>query len=168
MHKKPEYNPNAAKPFLHPGRQAEICYDGKEIGYFGEVHPTVAANYAIKDRVYVAVIDMPLIVEMASFDRKYTGIAKFPAVTRDLSMVCPKQILAGDIEKIIESKGGAYLESYRLFDIYEGNQIKLGYKSLAYSITFRAPDRTLNDEAVNAPIDGIIKALEEKGIELRK
>ncbi len=168
MHKKPEYNPNAAKPFLHPGRQAEICYDGKAIGYFGEVHPTVAANYAIKDRVYVAVIDMPLIVEMASFDRKYTGIAKFPAVTRDLSMVCPKQILAGDIEKIIESKGGAYLESYRLFDIYEGNQIKLGYKSLAYSITFRAPDRTLNDEAVNAPIDRIIKALEEKGIELRK
>lgn len=168
MDKKPEYNPNAEKPFLHPGRQAEICYDHKVIGYFGEVHPTVAANYSIKERVYVAVIDMPLIVEMASFDRKYTGIAKFPAVTRDLSMVCPKQILAGDIEKIIESKGGSYLESYRLFDIYEGNQIKLGYKSMAYSITFRAADRTLDDEAVNELLNRIIQALEAKGIELRK
>ena len=163
MHKKPEYDPNAEKPFLHPGRQANVCYDGQVIGYFGEVHPTVAANYSMKERVYVAVIDMPFVVKMADFDRKYTGIAKFPAVTRDLSMVCPKQILAGDIEKIIESNGGSYLESYRLFDIYEGNQIKLGYKSLAYSITFRASDRTLDDEAVR-----IIKALEETGVELRK
>ncbi len=168
MHQKPEYRPDAAKPFLHPGRQAEICYAGQVIGYLGEVHPTVAANYSIRERVYVAVIDMPLIVGMADFSRKYTGIARFPAVTRDLSMVCPKQILAGDIEKIIESKGGNYLESYRLFDIYEGNQIKLGYKSLAYSITFRAADRTLDEEAVNGPVNRMIKALEEKGIELRK
>ncbi len=168
MHKKPEYDPNAEKPFLHPGRQANVCYDGQVIGYFGEVHPTVAANYSMKERVYVAVIDMPFVVKMADFDRKYTGIAKFPAVTRDLSMVCPKQILAGDIEKIIESNGGSYLESYRLFDIYEGNQIKLGYKSLAYSITFRASDRTLDDEAVSEPVQKIIKALEETGVELRK
>lgn len=168
MHKKPEYDPNADKPFLHPGRQASIRYNGRVIGYFGEVHPTAAANYSLKERVYVAVIDMPYIVEMSSFDRKYTGIARFPAVTRDLSMVCPKQLLAGDIEKIIESKGGSHLESYRLFDIYEGNQIKVGYKSLAYSITFRAADRTLDDEAVNAPLNRIIKALEEKGVELRK
>jgi len=168
MHKKPEYDPDAEKPFLHPGRQAMIRYDGRVIGYFGEVHPTVAANYSMKERVYVAVVDLPYIVEMSSFDRKYTGIARYPAVTRDLSMVCPKQILAGDIEKIIESKGGSYLESYRLFDIYEGNQIKVGYKSLAYSITFRAADRTLDDESVNGPLNRIIKALEEKGIELRK
>lgn len=168
MHKKPEYDPNADKPFLHPGRQASIRYNGRVIGYFGEVHPTAAANYSLKERVYVAVIDMPYIVEMSSFDRKYTGVARFPAVTRDLSMVCPKQLLAGDIEKIIESKGGSHLESYRLFDIYEGNQIKVGYKSLAYSITFRAADRTLDDEAVNAPLNRIIKALEEKGVELRK
>ena len=168
MHKKPEYDPKAGKPFLHPGRQADVVYDGTVIGYFGEVHPVVSANYSIKERVYIAVIDMPHIVEMSSFDRKYTGIAKFPAVTRDLSMVCPKQILAGDIEKIIESMGGNYLESYRLFDIYEGNQIKLGFKSIAYTITFRAPDRTLDDESVNAPLNRIIRALEEKGIELRK
>lgn len=168
MHKKPEYDPNAGMPFLHPGRQAQIMYDGAVIGYLGEVHPQAAANYSIKERVYVAVLDMPQIVELASFDKKYTGIAKFPAVTRDLSMVCPKQILAGDIEKVIESKGGSCLEGYHLFDIYEGNQIKIGYKSMAYSITFRALDRTLDDETVNVSINRIIKALESMGIELRK
>lgn len=168
MHKKPEYDPNAEKPFLHPGRQALVHYDGSSIGYFGEVHPTVAANYSIKERVYVAVIDIPVIVKLSSFDRKYRGIAKFPAVTRDLSMVVPKQVLAGDIEKSIEANGGKYLESYTLFDIYEGNQIKIGYKSIAYSITFRASDRTLDEEAVKEPLEKIIHALEEKGIELRK
>jgi len=168
MHKKPEYCPDAQKPFLHPGRQAEILYMGTPVGYFGELHPDAAANYSIKERVYLAVLDMPEIVKWSSFDRKYTGIAKFPAVTRDISMVCPKQILAGDIEKIIEAKGGQYLEDYHLFDIYEGNQIKIGFKSMAYSITFRAPDRTLDDESVNAPLNKILKALEEKGIELRK
>lgn len=168
MHQKPEYQPEAQKPFLHPGRQALIGYDGKTIGYFGEVHPTVAANYSIKERVYVAVIDLPYIVELSSFDRKYTGIARFPAVTRDLSMVCPKQILAGDIEKIIEAEGGKNLESYHLFDIYEGNQIKIGYKSMAYSIVFRAPDRTLDEASVQEPVNRIIQALEEKGIDLRK
>lgn len=168
MHKKPEYDPNAEKPFLHPGRQALVHYDGSSIGYFGEVHPAVAANYSIKERVYVAVIDIPVIVKLSSFDRKYRGIAKFPAVTRDLSMVVPKQVLAGDIEKSIEANGGKYLESYTLFDIYEGNQIKIGYKSIAYSITFRASDRTLDEEAVKEPLEKIIHALEEKGIELRK
>ena len=80
----------------------------------------MAANYNIKDRVYVAVIDMPSIMDETTFDRKYEGIAKFPAATRDISMVVPKEILAGDIEKVFDSKGGAYLESYTLFDIYEG------------------------------------------------
>lgn len=168
MAKKPQYDPDAEKPFLHPGRQANILYEDTVIGYLGEVHPAVAAGYSIKERVYIAVVDMPYIVELSSFDRKYTGIAKYPAVTRDLSMVCPKKILAGDIEKIIESKGGSYLESYRLFDIYEGNQIKIGFKSMAYSITFRALDRTLDEETVSQSVDRIIRALEAEGIELRK
>ena len=111
---------------------------------------------------------MPQIVEKSGFDRKYTGIARFPAVNRDLSMVCPRTILAGDIEKVIEENGGEYLESCRLFDLYEGNQIKMGFKSLAYTITFRAKDRTLDEESVNEVLDRIIKALETKGIELRK
>lgn len=165
---KPEYDPEAGKPFLHPGRQANILYEGNVIGYLGEVHPVVAANYSIKERVYLAVIDMPQIVEKSSFDRKYTGIAKFPPINRDLSMVCPKKILAGDIEKIIEKEGGQYLESYRLFDIYEGNQIKIGFKSMAYTLTFRALDRTLEDETVNEAVSRMIHALEAEGIELRK
>ncbi len=168
MHEKAEYDPSDKKSFLHPGRQADIVYHGNVIGYLGEIHPTVAANYAIKERVYVAVLDMPYIVEYASFDRKYRGIAKFPAVTRDLSMVVPKEVLAGDIEKVFDEKGGQYLESYALFDIYEGAQIKRGYKSIAYTLTFRAQDKTLEDADIQNAMNKILKKLEELGIELRK
>ncbi len=168
LHGKETYDPNAGKTFLHPGRQANIVYDGKVIGYLGEVHPTVAENYAIKDRVYVAVIDMPYIVEMASFDRKYEGIANFPAVTRDISMVMKKEIMVGDIEKVFDEKGGKYLESYKLFDIYEGAQIRAGFKSVAYSLTFRAKDKTLEENDYAPAMNKILKALEEMGIELRK
>ena len=111
---------------------------------------------------------MPEIVARATFDRKYTGIAKFPAVTRDISMVMPKEILVGQIEDVIEKKGGAHLESFNLFDIYEGAQIKAGFKSVAYSIVFRAKDKTLEDADVSAAMDRILKALEGMGIELRK
>ncbi len=168
MTKKAEYDPQSEKNFLHPGRQANVIYDGQIIGYLGEVHPLCAANYGIKDRVYVAVIDMKLITELASFDKKYEGIANFPASTRDLSMIVPKTILAGDIEKIFETKGGSYLESYELFDIYEGAQIGLGFKSLAYSLTFRAKDRNLSEEDITSAMNRILKALEAIGVELRK
>ena len=168
MSGKETYDPNSGKPFLHPGRQADVIYDGKTIGYLGELHPQVADNYSIKDRVYVAVIDMPEIVALASFDLKYEGIAKFPAVARDISMVMKKNILAGEVEKIFDAKGGKYLESYELFDIYEGAQIKSGYKSLAYSLTFRAKDKTLEEADYMPAMEKILKALEELGIELRK
>ncbi len=168
LHGKETYVPDSEKPFLHPGRQANVIYDGKIVGYLGEVHPAVADSYSIKDRVYVAVIDMPHIVELASFDRKYEGIAKFPAVTRDISMVMTKEILVGDIEKIFDTKGGQYLESYELFDIYEGSQIKAGFKSVAYSLTFRAKDKTLEESDYTPAMNKILKALEELGIELRK
>jgi len=166
--KKETYDPNAGKNFLHPGRQANIIYDGKVVGYLGEVHPEVADIYGIGDRAYVAVIDMPEIVELATYDRKYQGIAKYPAVNRDISMVVPKEILVGQIEEVIEKKGGAYLESYKLFDLYEGAQIKPGFKSVAYSITFRAKDKTLEEADVSAAMKKILKALEEMGIELRQ
>ena len=168
LHKKEVYDPNSGKPYLHPGRQANILYDGVVVGYLGEVHPDVADTYGIGTRAYIAVIDMPEIVERATFDRKYTGIARFPAVTRDISMVMPKEILVGQIEDVIEKKGGAYLESYALFDIYEGAQIKEGYKSVAYSIVFRAQDKTLEDTEVTEAMNRILKALEGMGIELRK
>lgn len=168
MHKKTEYNPNAGKTFLHPGRQADIIYNGTTVGYLGEVHPLVAENYGIKERAYVAVIDMPYIVEMSTFDRKYEGIAKYPAITRDVSMVMKKDILVGDIENIISSKGGKILENYKLFDIYEGSQIKSGFKSVAYSLTFRAKDRTLEDTDVNSAMEKILKELSKLDIELRQ
>ena len=168
MHGRESYDPNAGKPFLHPGRQANIIYAGKVVGFLGEVHPEVADTYGIGERAYVAVIDMPEIMEFASFDRKYEGIAKYPAVTRDISMVVPKSILVGQIEEVIADKGGAHLESYQLFDLYEGAQIKPGYKSVAYSIVFRAKDRTLEDADVSAAMDKILKGLEALGIELRK
>lgn len=168
MRLKPEYDPDAGKPFLHPGRQADVVYDGTVVGYLGEVHPVVAANYAIKERVYVAVLDMPQIVSRAGFDYKYEGIAKFPAAARDISMVVPKEVLAGDIEKVFDEKGGALLEQYDLFDVYEGAQIKPGYKSLAYSLTFRAKDRNLLEEDITGAMNKIIAALEAMGAELRK
>ncbi|WP_077610647.1 phenylalanine--tRNA ligase subunit beta [Clostridium sp. Marseille-P2415] len=167
MHKKPHYDPKGGKTFLHPGRQADIVYDGVTIGYLGEVHPDVADNYKIGDRAYVAVIDMPSLIPFTSFDRKYTGIAKYPAVTRDISMVVPKDILVGQIEEVIEQRGGKMLESYQLFDIYEGAQVLAGCKSVAYSITFRAGDHTLEDQEVLAVMKKILNGLQGLGIELR-
>ena len=168
LHKKEIYRPDSGKPYLHPGRQANIVYDGVVVGYLGEVHPDVADTYGIGERAYIAVIDMPEIVSRAGFDRKYEGIAKFPAVTRDISMVVPKEIMVGQIEEVIEQKGGSYLESYKLFDLYEGAQIKAGYKSIAYSIVFRAKDKTLEDADVTKAMGHILKELEGMGIELRK
>lgn len=168
MNKKETYDPKSGKPFLHPGRQAAILYDGTQIGYMGEVHPTVAASYGIGDRAYVAVLDMPSIVERATFDRKYEGIARFPAVTRDISMVVPKDVMVGQIEEIIAVRGGKILESYELFDVYEGAQIQEGYKSVAYSIVFRAKDKTLEEAEITAVMKKILNGLQSLGAELRQ
>lgn len=167
MRDRKEYDPNAGKPFLHPGRQAVISYHREELGFLGEVHPEVCDNYDIGTRVYVAVLDMPKIIPFATFDRKYEGIARFPAVSRDISMIVPKTVLVGQIEQMIVQRGGKLLESYNLFDIYEGSQIQEGYKSVAYSITFRAKDRTLEEADVSSAMKKILNGLEQLGIELR-
>ncbi len=164
---KVNYEPKAGKNYLHPGRQANILYNGTVLGYLGEVHPEVCDNYQIGEKTYVAVLDMPVVMELANFEIKYQGIAKFPAVTRDISMVMPKEILVGAVEEVIAKKGGKLLEEYRLFDIYEGAQIKEGFKSVAYSITFRSKEKTLEDKEVNEIMDKILKALSDMGIELR-
>lgn len=167
MRKKAVYDPDAGRNYLHPGRQANIFYEDTLVGYLGEVHPEVCDNYDMKTRAYVAVLDMPAILPFATFDRKYEGIAKYPAVLRDISMVVPKEIMAGQIEAVIAQRGGKILEDYKLFDIYEGDQIKAGYKSIAYSITFRAKDRTLEEADVTAAMKKILNGLESMGIELR-
>ena len=167
LHKRITYDPNAGKNFLHPGRAAKVIYEGTVLGYLGEVHPEVCDNYDMKTKAYVAVLDMPQILPYATFDRKYEGIAKYPAVTRDISMVVPSKIMVGQIEAVIAQRGGRILEDYQLFDIYEGDQIREGYKSVAYSITFRAKDRTLEDADITAAMKKILNGLEGMGIELR-
>ncbi|RKJ07233.1 phenylalanine--tRNA ligase subunit beta [bacterium D16-54] len=167
MRKKVHYDPKCSRPYFHPGRKADIVYDGVTVGYLGELHPDVADRYKIGERTYVAVLDMPAVIPFADFDRKYQGLAKYPAVTRDLSMVVPKAVLVGQIEDVLAQRGGKLLESYNLFDIYEGAQIGTGYKSVAYSITFRAKDHTLTDDEVNGVMKKILNGLQSLGIELR-
>jgi len=162
------YDPEDKKPFLHPGRQADIIYDGVKVGYLGEVHPQVCENYNIGDRVYYADIDMPYIVEHACFDKKYEGIAKFPTSTRDISLVVDKEVLIGTMENAIIKKGGKLLESCELFDIYEGEQVGEGKKSVAFSLVFRAKDRTLSDTEISEIMDKILAELTGLGAVLRQ
>jgi phenylalanyl-tRNA synthetase beta chain len=113
------------------------------------------------------VIDILDVLEFAGFNHKYTGIAKYPAVTRDLSLVVPHAVLAGQIEEIFDQRGGNILESYQLFDIYEGAQIEKGFKSMAYSLVFRAHDKTLGENEISAAMKKIMNGLNGLGIELR-
>ena len=169
MQEKVHYEPACDRPYLHPGRKADIIYQGQTVGYLGEVHPEVCGNYDFKEgvRVYVAVLDMPAVIPFTGFDRHYEGIAKYPATTRDISMLVPKTVLVGQIEDLLAQRGGKILESYKLFDIYEGSQVQEGYKSVAYSLSFRAKDRTLTDEEVGAAMKKILQGLSGLGIELR-
>lgn len=167
MFENPKFDPDCERPYLHPGRKADIYYGETLIGYMGEIHPEVCDNYSIGTKAYVAVLDMPAIVPLTTFDRKYEGIAKFPAVTRDLSMVVPKNILVGQIEEVIAQRGGRHLESYELFDLYEGAQIKPGFKSVAYTITFRNKEKTMEEAEISAAMKKILNGLQDLGIELR-
>jgi phenylalanyl-tRNA synthetase, beta subunit, non-spirochete bacterial len=156
-------------PYLHTLRQAKIVTgkDKEEVGYLGQLHPVVAENYGIKGDTYIAVINMDKAAEMADFDIKYVEIAKYPASTRDLALVCDKNIYVGDIEKVIRASAGDNLEKCELFDVYEGENIAEGKKSVAYALSFRAADRNLTGEEVSAAVDSVLAALKEKGIEIR-
>ena len=161
------YEPESEYTFLHPGRQAKLKKGKLTIGFIGQVHPEVCDNYNLKGEVYVAVIDMPTLVMLSNFDTKYEGIAKFPGSTRDLSLVVNKEIFVGQIEEVIKKCGGKLLESYKLFDVYEGEQIAKGKKSVAYTMTFRAKDRTLETSEVDGIIAKILRELGKLGIEIR-
>lgn len=161
------YDPKAGKTFLHPGRQANVLYKGEVIGYLGELHPEVADNYEIGAKAYIAVLDMPSIIPYVTFDRIYQGIAKFPAVTRDISILVPHEVLAGDIESMIRQRAGKKLEKLELFDLYEGSQVQEGHKSMAYSLTFRDKEKTMEDEEINGAMKKIMNGLSGMNIELR-
>ena len=162
------YVPADDRPYLHPGRHADVVINEEIVGYLGEIHPEVADNYNLGTKTYVAVMDVELLAKYADFDVKYEGVAKFPAVTRDISLVMKKTVLAGQVEEVIRDNGGKLLEDYHLFDIYEGENVAADEKSLAYSIRFRAKDRTLEDKDVTTVMDKILKKLESLGVSLRQ
>lgn len=164
---KVDFEPSQEKPFLHPGRQALIYVGGAYAGFIGQVHPEVCENYDMKCEAYVAGIDLPTVTEKATFDRRYEGVAKYPAVNRDLSLVMKKDVFVGSLEKVMKEKGGKLLESIQLFDVYEGSQIEEGYKSVAFSLVFRSPERSLEAAEINKIVDKILKELEKMGVELR-
>lgn len=163
-----EYKADSSKKYLHPGRQADIIYKKQIIGFIGEVHPVVQKNFEIGEKTYIAVIDMKKATDMADMYVKYQGVPKFPAITRDISLSMKKEVTAGEIEDIIKKAGGQLLESYELFDVYEGSQLLKGYKSLAYKIVLRAKDRTLTDSDANQIMDKIISSLAKKEVVLRQ
>ena len=165
--KDTEFVPTKEYPFLHPGRQASMQKGKLNIGYIGQLHPEAALNYDIKGEVYVAVLNMDILSMLAKFDIKFSGIAKFPASGRDLALVCDRSAYVGDIEKIIRKNAGKFLEKLDLFDVYEGEQVAEGKKSVAFSLSFRAQDHTLKDDEINPVIEKILAALAEKNIEIR-
>ena len=167
--KDAEYTANKNLPYMHPGRTADISLNGKNIGFAGQLHPSAAENYGIGTEVYIAVIDINTLVENADFDHIYKPLPKFPAVERDIAMLVRDEVPVKAIEDVLRIKGGKFLEDIRLFDVYKGKQIEQGFKSVAYSLFFRAPDKTLTDEEISSPMKKILAELEEKlGAKLRE
>ena len=163
-----DYEPAGNISFLHPGKAAVCKCEGEKIAYLGEVHPQVIQNYGMKGSALVAVIHINQVMALSNFQYKYQGLAKYPAVTRDLSLLVPKNMLAKEIESTIKKSSGSYLETIELFDIYEGNQVQEGYKSMAYSLVFRAKDKTLEENEIVNAMTKIMKALSNAGVELRQ
>ncbi len=162
------YMPDLDLPFLHPGRRGKIVYNDMELGYIGEIHPETVENYNLGERNYVGVLYMDKLIACANLVHTYEPIAKYPAVHRDLALVVKEDILVGQIEFFIRQRGGKILEGYQLFDVYKGEQIEVGYKSVAYALTFRAKDHTLSEKEVTKAMDKILKGLEfELGIQRR-
>ena len=154
---------------FHPGRCAEIyTQDGTYLGIFGEIHPQVSANYSFTKRVYVAELDFEAMFACHESEAHYKPLPKFPALTRDFSFVCDESLEVGTIENVIKKSGVSTLESVKLFDVYRGAQIGESKKSVSFSVSLRASDRTLNDTEADGAVKKILKALErELGITLR-
>ncbi len=159
---KLEFVPETSDPSFHPGRCAKVFAEGKEVGVIGQIHPEVAKNFKVGEEVYSMMLDFEVLLSMYTTDRQYRSLPKFPATSRDIALILDKDINVGSIEKIIKGQNSAILENYKLFDVYEGEQVEAGKKSVAYSITFRAEDRTLTDAEVNEAMDKILKQLSEK------
>lgn len=152
---------------FHPGRVAVVKIDGEEIGIFGELHPDVLENYGIGARAYVGKLNIPELMAKSSDEKIYKPLPKFPATTRDISVVCSKELPVAQLEKAIKSAVGSILEKVSLFDVYTGEQIEEGKKSVSYSISMRSHDGTLTDEQADKTMDKVVKALAQVGAERR-
>jgi phenylalanyl-tRNA synthetase beta chain len=153
------FKPGATSTF-HPGRCAELLVEGERLGPLGEVHPQVAEAFDLKGRVYLAELDLERLLVQAAEERLYRPLPRFPAVRMDLAVVVDEKVPAQQVERLIRENGGALLEDVVLFDLYRGEPVPAGKKSLAYALTYRARDRTLTDEEAQAVHDGIMAALE--------
>lgn len=152
---------------LHPGRSAVIYAGETPIGYLGEVHPTVQKNYEIGTRTYVAKLLIDEMQPLAQTEITYQPLPKFPAITRDLSLVCADEVPVGDLQAAMKNAVGNILEQITLFDVYKGEQIAAGMKSVSFSIRMRSHEGTLTDEQADAAMKRVLKALKEHGATLR-
>ncbi len=161
--KQISYEAETNHPSYHPGRCATVYADGKLLGTMGEIHPIVGKNYDLdKDRCYAAEINGNLLLEMASVKPLYQTLPRYPSIVRDLALVLEESVPVKSIEEIICEYGGDWLESFELFDVYQGNQIGEGLKSVAYTMTFRHTERTLKDSEVDQVVQRLVKELQKQ------
>ncbi len=151
---------NSELDYMHPGRTATLLINGKDAGFFGEIHPQVAKNYNLDTRVYMVELDLATMLEAIDKNVTFKPLPKYPATARDIAMLVSKETLVGELEKVIKQRSGKLLESVELFDVYEGAQIEAGYKSVAFKLTFRAEDRTLVDEDIQKIMKKVLNGLE--------
>ncbi|MGX4598412.1 phenylalanine--tRNA ligase subunit beta [Faecalimicrobium sp. JNUCC 81] len=157
-----EIEPETTNPTFHPGRCAKVVYNNICIGTFGEIHPNVDENYNLGQRVYVAEINTDLVFDNCNGTKIYTPLPKYPSTSRDIALIVKDEVFVKQIEDIIKANSGGLVESYKLFDVYKGSQIEDGYKSIAYSLTYRSSEKTLTDEDVAKVHDKILSELSEK------
>ena len=156
-----DFTAEAEDPTFHPGRCAKMTVDGCLIGTMGQVHPSVCENYGIDKAVYAAEIDFHQLYELAHTEIKYTPLPKYPAMVRDFSMVVKEEVAVGELEKTIRANAGSLLEDVKLFDVYRGAPVLPGHKSCAFSLTYRAADRTLKENEVNEINQKVLVALKD-------
>ena len=157
-----EYVPDTQNPSYHPGRCADIVCDGKKIGVLGQVHPLVAEGYGIGTEVYVCELDFEVVRTSLAEERVFHALPRFPAVTRDLALVCDESLTVGQLERCITEAAGSLLQKINLFDIYRGPGIAAGKKSVAFSLELRADDRTLTDEDSTSVVNAVLEKLKNE------
>ena len=157
----------SSENYYHPGVSAHYTVNGVTVANYGELHPQVVKNFDLSGKVYMFEIDLEAVLSITVPPFRYQSFSKFPGTSRDLAIVAPVSVTSGDIVALIKEHGGEYLESVSIFDVYEGEHIEAGYRSLAYNLQFRSMEGTLNDEDIDGAIQAIIDALATKNCKLR-